>query len=148
MDTKIKHFMVHSSIAALRACLHGGGGPQVGEVTCLGGVKKHPSFTCNLTTPPSRGALFQGYWMVAKHVNKKKCRQITCFGDLMHFYTHLMLLLQPSVQWRSIVNFNNDAKPLPKWILREFDVPLIRPGQAGYPTLKRLHGKIWPRLRG
>ena len=22
------------------------------------------------------------------------------------------------------------------------------PGQAGYPTLKRLHGKIWPRLRG
>ena len=24
----------------LRACLHGGGGPQVGEVTCLGEVKK------------------------------------------------------------------------------------------------------------
>ena len=23
-----------------RACLHGGGGPQVGDVTCLGGVKK------------------------------------------------------------------------------------------------------------
>ena len=23
-----------------RACLQGGGGPQVGEVTCLGGVKK------------------------------------------------------------------------------------------------------------
>ena len=23
-----------------RACLHGGEGPQVGEVTCLGGVKK------------------------------------------------------------------------------------------------------------
>ena len=23
----------------LRDCLHGGGGPQVGEVTCLGGVK-------------------------------------------------------------------------------------------------------------
>ena len=22
----------------LRACLHGGGGPQVGDVTCLGGV--------------------------------------------------------------------------------------------------------------
>ena len=22
------------------------------------------------------------------------------------------------------------------------------PGQAGYPTLKRSHGKIWPRLRG
>ena len=25
---------------SLRACLHGGGGPQVGEVTCLGGVQK------------------------------------------------------------------------------------------------------------
>ena len=24
----------------LRACLHGGGGPQVGEATCLGGVKQ------------------------------------------------------------------------------------------------------------
>ena len=44
-----------------RACLHGGGGPRVGEVTCLGGVKKYPSFTSNLTTPPSRGALSQGY---------------------------------------------------------------------------------------
>ena len=24
----------------LRACLHGGGGPQVGEVTCFGGVTR------------------------------------------------------------------------------------------------------------
>ena len=23
-----------------RACLHEGGGPQVGEITCLGGIKK------------------------------------------------------------------------------------------------------------
>ena len=28
-------------MATLRACLHGGGGPQVGEVTRLGGVKKN-----------------------------------------------------------------------------------------------------------
>ena len=27
-------------VVEFRACLHGGGGPQVGEVTCLGGVKK------------------------------------------------------------------------------------------------------------
>ena len=33
--------------------------PQVGEVTRLGGVKKSPSFTSNLTTPPSQGALTQ-----------------------------------------------------------------------------------------
>ena len=24
----------------LRACLHGGGGPQVGEITCLGGIPR------------------------------------------------------------------------------------------------------------
>ena len=40
----------------------------------------------------------------------------------MLFYTHLLLLLQPSVLWLSIVTFNNNAKPQPKWILREFDV--------------------------
>ena len=41
----------------LRACLHEVGGPQIGEVTPLGGAKKKPSFKCNLTAPPSRGAL-------------------------------------------------------------------------------------------
>ena len=91
---------------SLRACLHWGGGPQVGEVTCLGGAKKYPSSTCNLTTPPSRGALSQDYWMVAKHVNKKMLANHV-FWRLMHFYTHLLLLLQPSVQWLSIVNLNN-----------------------------------------
>ena len=41
--------------AFLRACLHGGGGPQVGEVTRLAVVEKWPAFTCKLTTPGSRG---------------------------------------------------------------------------------------------
>ena len=31
---------------SLRACLHGGGGPQVGEVTGLGGVTKVASVVC------------------------------------------------------------------------------------------------------
>ena len=31
-----------------RACLHGGEGPRVGEVTHLGGARKEPSSTCNL----------------------------------------------------------------------------------------------------
>ena len=66
----------------------------------------------------------------------------------MLVYTHLLLLLQPSVLWLSIVTFNNDAKPPPKWILREFDVSRIRPRPGGLPHLERLHGKIWPRLRG
>ena len=33
--------------------------------------------------------------------------------------------------WLSIVNFNKDAKPLTHWILREFDVPRIRPRLRG-----------------
>ena len=44
------------------ACLHEGGGPQVGEVTCLGGIKKNNlPLHAILTTPPSRGALSQDY---------------------------------------------------------------------------------------
>ena len=39
----------------LRACLHGGGGPQVGEVTRLAVVEKWLAFTCKLTTPGSWG---------------------------------------------------------------------------------------------
>ena len=41
--------------SSLRACLHGGGGPKVGEVTRLAVVEKWPAFTCKLTTPGSRG---------------------------------------------------------------------------------------------
>ena len=66
----------------------------------------------------------------------------------MLFYTHLLLLLQPSELWLSIVFFNNDAKLPPKWILREFDVSRIGPRLVGSPHLQSLHGKIWPRLRG
>ena len=35
------------------------------------------------------------------------------FWRLMLFNTHLLLLLQPSVLWLSIVSFNNYAKPPP-----------------------------------
>ena len=76
--------------------------------------------------------------MLANHV----------FWQLMLFNTHLLLLLQPSVLWLSIATFNNDAKPPPKWILREFDVSRIGPRLGGLPHLERLHGKMWPRLRG
>ena len=76
--------------------------------------------------------------MLANHV----------FWRLMLFNTHLLLLLQPSVLLLSIVSFNNDVKPPPKWIFREFDVSRIRPWLRGLPDLQRLHGKIWPRLRG
>ena len=76
--------------------------------------------------------------MLANHV----------FWRLMLFNTHLLLLLQPSVLLLSIVSFNNDVKPPPKWIFREFDVSRIRPWLRGLPDVERLHGKICPRLRG
>ena len=41
-----------------------------------------------------------------------------------------------SIQWLSIVTFNNDAKPPPKWILREFDVSRIQPRVGGLPHLE------------
>ena len=53
----------------------------------------------------------------------------------MFFYAHVLLLLQPLVPWLSIVTFNNDAKPLPKWILRKHDVSQIRPRLGGLPHL-------------
>ena len=48
-------FLLFVVLFTLRACLHGDGGPQVGEVTRLAVVEKWPAFTCKLTTPGSRG---------------------------------------------------------------------------------------------
>ena len=64
------------------------------------------------------------------------------FWRLMHFYSHLLLLLQPSVQWRSIVNFNNDASHRQIGFCANLMYHESDPGQAGHPTLKRSHGKI------
>ena len=120
---------------SLRVCLHGGGGSQVGGVIRLGGVEYWPSFTCNLTILPSRGALSQDYWMVAKHVNKKNAGKPRV-SRLMLFYTHLLLLLRPSVLWFSIATLKNDAKPSPNWSLRKFDVSRIRPRLGGLLDLE------------
>ena len=61
--------------------------------------------------------------MLANHV----------FWRLTRFCTPLLLLLQPSVQWLSIANSNNDAKPPPKCVLRELEVLRIRPRPGGLP---------------
>ena len=66
-------------------------------------------------SPPSRGARPRYYWMVAKHVNKKYAGKPRVLAKML-LNTPLLLLLQPSVLWLSIVSFNNDAKPPPKWI--------------------------------
>ena len=55
---------------------------------------------------------------------------------LLLFYTPLLLLLELSVLWLYIVTFDNDAKPLPKWILGKFDVSRIRPWLGGLPNLE------------
>ena len=41
----------------LRACLHGGGGPQVGEVICLGTVKNNPPLHV-IAQPANPGCIF------------------------------------------------------------------------------------------
>ena len=50
------------------ACLHGGGGHQVGEVTRLAVVEKWPAFTCKLTTPGSRADVTTRCCVVARHL--------------------------------------------------------------------------------
>ena len=46
---------------------------------------------------------------------------------------HSLLLLQPSALWLSIVTFNNDAKPPPKWILSEFSIANPTPARRVTP---------------
>ena len=101
------------SITFLTACLHEGGGPQVGKVTRLGWVKTITSFTCNLTTPPSRGALSQDYWMVARHVNRKNAGKprVLVINVLLRSRAALAAAFS-SVAFYCYLN--NDAKPLPK----------------------------------
>ena len=119
----------------LRACLHGGGGPQVGKVTCLGGVKNNYPLHAILQ-PRHSGVHFLKVieWSLSTKTRKMLANHE--FWPLMYFYTPLLLLLQPSVQFLSIVNFNNDTKPPPKWILREFDVSRIQPRPGGLPHLE------------
>ena len=66
-----------------------------------------------------------------------------------HVYAHLLLLLQPSVLWLSIVTFNNYVKPPGAKVnfARIWCIMNPTPTSLGYLTLKRWHGKIWPQLR-
>ena len=82
--------------------------------------------------------------LVRKH---EKCWQTTCFGDCSSTLTcrsccNLQCcgcLLLPLIMMQS----HRQSEFCANLMYHESD-----PGQAGYPTLKRLHGKIWPRLRG
>ena len=70
----------------VRACLHGGGGPQVGEVTRVAVVEKWLVFTCKLTTPVSRDDLnTRCCYVVARHVNRENGRRMKHFGGQCSF---------------------------------------------------------------
>ena len=73
------------SALLLRACLHGGGVPKVGEVTRLAVVGKWPAFTCKLTTPGSRGDVTRRCCVVDKHVNGENGGRTTHFGGQCSF---------------------------------------------------------------
>ena len=69
----------------VRACLHGGGGPHVGEVIRLAVVEEWLVFTCNLTTPGSRGDLTRRCYVVTRHVNRENGGRTTHFGGQCSF---------------------------------------------------------------
>ena len=85
--------------------------------------------------------------VVSKHVNKKNAGK-PLFLWLMLFYTQLLLLLQASVLWHSIVTFNNDAKPPPKWIYRQFSVANPAPAKQVTPPWHVYMAKFDPGWEG
>ena len=83
------------------------GGLQVGEVTRLGGVKQYPAPLHAISYNPAIPECTISYWMVTKHINKKNAGKTGFLAiNALRFYTHLLLLLRPSVLWLSIVTFN------------------------------------------
>ena len=77
---------------SLKACLHGGGGPQVGEVTRLAVVEKWLAFTCKLTTPGSWGDVTRRCCVVARHVNRENGERTTHFGGQCYIFLSLSAL--------------------------------------------------------
>ena len=64
--------------------------------------------------------------MVAKHVNKKNAGKprVLAINALLHSLAAL------AATFSAVDNY---SKPLPKWILREFDEPRIRSQPGGLP---------------
>ena len=87
LECKTDQFKTVVQWPLIRACLHGGGGPQVGEVTGLAVVEKWPAFTCKLTTPGSRGDFTWRCGVVARHVKIENGGQ--CYFILVYFLLSL-----------------------------------------------------------
>ena len=93
-----------------RACLHGGGGPQVGEVTRLAVVKKWPVFTSKFTTPESRDDVTRRCCVVARHVNRENGGRKTDFGGQCSFPLIICSRCNVSVLWLFTVAFDDLAR--------------------------------------
>ena len=84
--------------------MHGSGGPQVDEVTRLGGVKKPPPLRVILQPRHPGVHIFKiTEWSLSTYTRTMLANLV--FWRLMLFYTHVLLLLQPSVLWLSIATF-------------------------------------------
>ena len=86
--------------------------------------------------------------MVAKHVNKKNAGKprVLAINALLHSLVTLAATRQGNgflLLTLIIMQSHRQSEFCANLMYHESD-----PGQAGYPTLKRLHGKILPRLRG
>ena len=76
--------------------------------------------------------------MLANHV----------FWRLMLFYSHLLLLLQPSLLWLFIVTFLNDANPLPNWYFAWMR-RVINPTPTRWVNPPwNIYMANWPQVRG
>ena len=125
-----------------RACLHGGGGPQVGKVTCLGGVKKISLLYKQSYNPAIPGCAFSRLLNGREAGKQEKCWQTMCFADkctstltccsCCNLQCNGFLLLT-----LIMMQSHHQSEVCESLMYHESD-----PGQAGYLTLKRLHGKI------
>ena len=138
---------IHNKSALLRPCLHGGGGPQVGEVTRLAVVEKWPAFTCKLTTPGSRGDVTRRCCVVARRANRENGGRTTHFGGQCSFPFIICSRHNISVLWLFTVTFdefgalcrackcNMNSTPArrvtPPWVVY---MAKCDPGWQGYST--------------
>ena len=80
--------------------------------------------------------------MVAKHVNNAGKPRVLAINPLLHSLAAL------AATSSAVAFYLLPLITMQSHRQSEFDVWRIRPRKASYPTLKRLHGKILPRLRG
>ena len=90
----------HTCLSFLRACSHGGEGPQVGEVPHLLCMVKTLAFTCNICNPGALGCGFQMlpdcfFYSVRTFPNKSSFFFELFFTVTAHFIQGLFGLSEP-----------------------------------------------------